>query len=119
MRSSQVPHRIRDILAKSADRRTPGERKRLEAWERRMARVHLVELERQLQTLSTTVAEAGGVAWPYHDPRLPVFSRECRQGRPEECRWYPCCNDRHTDPARSFAHLRRVADRRASYPRAS
>jgi hypothetical protein len=43
----------------------------------------------------------------YHDPRHPVFSKECRLGRPGECHWYPCCNDVHPDPARLYHGLER------------
>jgi hypothetical protein len=96
-----VPHRIKDVLEKPESRRTAKDRRRLEAWNRRSARLQLARLEEGLAHLAE-VLEASG--WPelYHDPRHPVFSRECRLGRPADCHWYPCCNDVHPDPRRVY-----------------
>jgi hypothetical protein len=101
-----VPHRIKDVLEKPENRRTVKDRRRLEAWDRRSARLQLARLEEALAGLAQ-VLEASG--WPelYHDPRQPVFSRECRLGRPGECRWYPCCNDVHPDPRHVYDSVTR------------
>ena len=98
---SAVPHRIKDVLGKPDDRRTTKDRRRLEAWERRSARLRLARLEQELAHLGALL-DATGAGPLYHDPRRPVFSRECRLGRPADCHWYPCCNDAHPDPRRVY-----------------
>lgn len=101
-----VPHRIKDVLGKSEDRRTAKDRRRLEAWDRRSARLKLERLERELVHLADSL-EAYDWEPLYHDPRNPVFSRECRTGRPADCHWYPCCNDVHPDPRRVYDGIAR------------
>jgi hypothetical protein len=103
---STVPHRIRDVLAKPVERRTATDRQRLAAWDRREARRHVEALDAELDALGVLL-DLEGVGPLYHDPRRPVFSEQCRVGRPAECRWYPCCNDVHPDPARLYRGLRR------------
>jgi hypothetical protein len=101
-----VPHRIKDVLVKPEDRRTAKDRRRLEAWERRANRLKLERLEQELVHLADSL-EAYGWELLYHDPRTPVFSRECRAGRPADCRSYPCCNDVHPDPRRVYDGIER------------
>lgn len=103
---SAVPHRIKDVLEKPPERRSAKDRRRLEAWDRRTARLRLETLEHRLEQLGA-VLDRDGVGWLYHDPRRPAFSRECRAGRPGDCRWYPCCNDAHPDPRRTYRGLGR------------
>ena len=103
--SSHTPHRIKDILGKPEHRRTPKERQRLRAWGRRAARDELARLERDLALLADALPELGGVGPLVHDPRRPAFSKECRQGRPDLCRWYLCCSVVHPDPRATYEDL--------------
>jgi hypothetical protein len=105
--SSHLPHRIHDIQRKPPERRTSKERNRMRAWERREARAALTDLEAELRLLAEAMEQLDRVPWLYHDPRQPVFSRECRLGRPGECHWYPCCNAVHRDPARTYREILR------------
>ena len=101
-----LPHRIKDVLHTPEERRSAKDRRRLEAWERRSARLRLERLEVELAGFAEWL-DAAGTAPLYHDPRSPVFSRECRIGRPADCRWYPCCNDVHPDPRRIYDGIAR------------
>jgi hypothetical protein len=101
-----LPHRIKDVLHTPEERRSAKDRRRLEAWERRAARQRLERLEAHLVDLADSL-EAFGWEPLYHDPRAPVFSRECRIGRPNDCHWYPCCNDAHPDPRRVYDGIER------------
>jgi hypothetical protein len=103
--SSQVPHRIKDILAKPEEQRTPRERRRLQAWDRRGAKEQLARLEEDLVLLADALAELPHVGPLVHDPRMPAFSKECREGRPDECRWYLCCSVVHDDPREAYHDL--------------
>jgi hypothetical protein len=71
-----------------------------------VARLHLSELTDELDELGVLL-DLEGAGPLYHDPRRPAFSAECRAGRPWECRWYPCCNDFHPDPARVYRGIER------------
>jgi hypothetical protein len=103
--SSQMPHRIKDILAKPAHRRTPKECQRLRAWDRRAARDELARLEDDLALLADALVELGDIGPLVHDPRRPAFSKECRQGRPDQCHWYLCCSVVHPDPRATYQDL--------------
>jgi hypothetical protein len=106
--SSPVPHRIRDIQHKDPSRRTPAERARLDGWDRSVCRERLAALEAALRELAVAMLLLPPTEpRPYHDPGQPVFSHECRVGRPAECHWYPCCNDVHPDARDAYAELAR------------
>jgi hypothetical protein len=103
---SAVPHRIKDVLGKPPERWNAKDRRRIEAWDRRQARLRLEELQERLAVLGHWL-DAAGDGPLYHDPRQPAFSRECQAGRPADCRWYPCGNDAHPDPRRVYEGIAR------------